>query len=142
MVAEDINLDTGKGTGYLGDRALLSPVVGAVLSSVDKVAGVVASAVSSAVAVGFRGGKVGTELLGSRPKVVDAALLVGKDSAVGDQNTICANALARVWEVQAVVECERCVWILEAVQVPVCLINMSIQRKTKIELGDVRESST
>ena len=48
-------------------------------------------------------------------------MLVGEDVAGWDENVVCADALPAVGEPEGVVECESCLVIGEAVEVPVCL---------------------
>lgn len=118
LLGVDVNLDAGPvaGEGCDGSRV---PVVRAVLGAVDEVAGVIAGAVGAAVAEEVGGGEVGADLLGRGPEVVDVVLLVGQDGAVGDQNAVGSDALARVGHVQGVVESERRLRVLETVQIPV-----------------------
>jgi len=95
------------------------PVVGAVLGAVDEVAGVVAGAVGTAVAEEVGGGEVGADLLGGGPEVIDIVLLVGQNGAVGDEDAVGGDTLAGVGHVEGVVEGERGLGVLEAVEVPV-----------------------
>ncbi|CAL3973501.1 unnamed protein product [Diplocarpon coronariae] len=62
-------------------------------------AGVVASTVGAAVAEEGRVGKVGANLFGRRPEVVEAVLGVGEDVAGGDEDRIGGYALAAKGEV-------------------------------------------
>jgi hypothetical protein len=118
LLGEDVDLDAGPLAGESGDGGG-APVVGPVLGAVDDVAGVVAGAVGAAVADEVGRGEVGADLLGGGPEVVDVVLLVGQDGAVGDQDAVGGDALARVGHVQGVVEGERGVGVLETVEVPV-----------------------
>ena len=98
-----------------------APVVGAVLGAVDEIAGVVAGAVGAAVAEEVGGGEVGADLLGRRPEVVDVVLLVGQDGAIGDEDTVGGDTLARVRQVKSVVVDGGIGGVGEAVKVPVSL---------------------
>ena len=107
------------------------PVVRAVLSAVDKVAVVVASAIEAAVAGKLRCSEVGTNLLGGGPEVVDRVLLVGKDSAIRDEDVVDTNTLARVRQVEGVVQSSRRIRVSETIQVPVGLSKLAIEKNNK-----------
>lgn len=118
LLGVDVDLDAGP-LGREGGDGSGAPVVGAVLGAVNDVAGVVAGAVGAAVAEEVGRGEVCADLLGRGPEVVDAVLLVGQNGAVGDQDSVCGNALAGVGHVQGVIEGQWGLGVLEAVKVPV-----------------------
>ena len=119
LVGVDIELDTRPRAGKGSNRAGLAPVEGTVLVTVDRVTGVVTSAVVTAVAEELRRCQVSANLLGSRPEVIDGVLLVGQDGAIGNEDVVNTDTLARVGHVQSVVKSKRGVRVGEAVQVPV-----------------------
>lgn len=97
------------------DGSLLSPVVRSVLLSVDKIAGIVARAISAAVAQQRRIREVRADLFRAGPEVVQAVFLIGQYSSVGDKDAVSTDTLARVWQVQGVVESKRCLRVLETI---------------------------
>ena len=126
LIRIDINLDAGPLARKRCDGARVVPVVRAVLSAVDKVAVVVASAVEATVAGKLRCSEVGANLLRGGPEVVDRVLLVGKDSAIRDEDVIDTDTLARVRQVEGVVQCSRRIRVGETIQVPVGLLKLVI----------------
>jgi hypothetical protein len=121
LIRKDVKLDARPFAGQGSNWARCSPVVGTVLVAVDNVAVVVASAVCSTVAEKLRSCEIGTDLLRSRPEIVHRVLLIGKNSSIGDENAIYADALAGVRKVECVVESSGSVWVRKAIQVPVGL---------------------
>jgi len=121
LVRVDVQLDAGPLAPQRRDRPRVAPVESLSFVAVDEVAVVVTGAVSSAVAEKLGRSLVGTNLLGRRPKVVDRVLLVGKNCTGGDKNGIYIHALARVWDVESVVEDGLILRVTESVQVPVGL---------------------
>jgi len=95
------------------------PVVRAVLLAVDEIARVVAGAVGAAVAEQVGVGKVGANLLGAAPKVVEPVLFVGQNGAVGDEDAVGPDALAGKGQAQRVVERGAGRGIGKRVEVPV-----------------------
>lgn len=81
----------------------------------------VSSAVVTAVAVCLWCAEVGADLLGRTPEIVDGAGLIGEDVTCRNKNGVCVNALAGVWQPERVVQCEVCLVVGKAVQIPVCL---------------------
>lgn len=53
-------------------------------------------------------------------------MLVGEDVAGWDQDAICVNALAAIWQVEGVVQSEGGFVIGEAVEVPVSLFSSQL----------------
>lgn len=121
MIGVDVELDAGPRARQGGNRSRHAPIEGAILVTVDNVAGVVACAIGSAVAIQLRCGEVGTNLLRRGPEVVDRVLQVGKDGAVRDKDTVCSNALARIRQGEGVVQSERRLRIRETIKIPVGL---------------------
>ena len=97
-------MDSRPSTSKPRDGPFLAPVVGPVGFAVGQIAGVVAGAVEAAVAVQRWVREVGADLLGRGPEVVERVLLIGEDVAGGDQDVVCADALAAVGEPEGVVE--------------------------------------
>ncbi len=57
----------------------------------------ITSAVVTAVSKQIRVAKVGTDLLGCRPKVIEALRLIGLDVTSWNEDWIGSNALPTVW---------------------------------------------
>jgi hypothetical protein len=121
LIRVDVELDAGPLARQSRNGSSVVPVIGAVLGAVYYPAGVITSAVESAVAERLWCGEIGTDLLRRRPEVVDRVLLVGQDSAIGDEDVVDANTLAGVWQMEGVVHGRGSIGIGEAVQVPVGL---------------------
>jgi hypothetical protein len=121
LIGVNVELDAGPRARQGSNWSRCAPIEGAILVTVDDVAGIVARAVRSTVAVRLWSGKVGANLLGRGPEIIDRVLQVGKDGAVGDEDTVGSNALARVGHVEGVVEGKRRSWVCETVQIPVGL---------------------
>jgi hypothetical protein len=107
LIGVDVELDAGPRARQGSNWSRRAPIEGAVLVTVDDVAGIVARAVRSTVAVRLGRGKVGANLLGRGPEIIDRVLQVGKDGAIRDEDTVGSNALARVGQVEGVVEGKR-----------------------------------
>lgn len=122
LVRVDVELDAGPLAPQRSDRSRVAPVESLGFVAVDKVAVVVTSAVGTAVTEKLGRSLVGTNLLGSRPEVVDRVLLVGKDSTGRDKDGVYVHALTRVGDVESVVEDSLILRVTESVQVPVGLI--------------------
>jgi hypothetical protein len=121
LIGKDVEFDAGPLARQSCNGSSVVPIVGTVLGAVHNPAGVIASAVESAVAERLWCSEVGTDLLWRRPEVVDRVLLVGQDSAIGDEDVVDANTLAGVWQMEGVVHGRGSIGIGEAVQVPVGL---------------------
>jgi hypothetical protein len=119
LVGEDIDADTTPVTPEGGDGAGGLPVVRVL--TVDEVGVVVAVAAITAAAVELLGEEILAELLGTRPPVVHAALLVGEDDAGGDLLTVDVNALTGVRQIESVVESQIGIGVLVPIKVPVGL---------------------
>lgn len=126
LIREDIDLNTRVGTGNSGYRALGTPVVRAVLFSVDQEASIVAHAAATTTTDKVVRGEVGTKLLRCRPEVPSRSLLVGQDGSVRNENTINSDTLTRVRQVERVVVDGRICRVLESIEVPVGLFQLSL----------------
>jgi hypothetical protein len=126
LVREHVDLDTGPVTAKSSHGTLLAPVVRPLLVAVGEVAGIVAGAVEAAVPEQIWVREVGADLLGRGPEIVERVLLVGEDVAGGDQDVVCAYALAGVRHPEGVIEGEGGLVVGEAVEVPVCLCSSAL----------------
>lgn len=126
LIREDVDLDARPLTGQGSNRAFSAPVVRTVLLTIDDVAVVVTSAVSTAIAEELRCSVIGTKLFGSRPEIIDRVLFVRKDDTVRDKDTVNADTLARVGQVEGVVESSGFVGVGKAVKIPVGLLGQLI----------------
>ena len=122
LVGEHIDLDPREVARDGRNWTLGAPIVRPVLGAVDQPSVIVADAAETAVVLDLGGRVVCAELLGARPEVIDGVLLVGKDGAVGDEDVVYADALARVGEVEGVVVGGGGVRVGEGVEVPVDLV--------------------
>ena len=122
LVRVDVELDAGPLAGERSDGARVAPVQGLSRAAVDDVAVVVASAVEAAVSKELGRGVVGADVLGCGPEVVDGVLLVGQNGAVGNEDVVDTDTLARVGDVESVVESSQVIGVGETVQVPVGLV--------------------
>jgi hypothetical protein len=116
----------------------LAPIVGSVLLSVDEPAGVVTNTSATTATNEIGRSQVGTKLLGRRPEIEDATLLVGQNGTVGDENTVNGDTLTRVWQMYGVVVDSGIVGVLETVKVPVNLYLVSIFIRLLSSLSYVR----
>jgi hypothetical protein len=122
LVGVDVELDAGPLAPQRSDRSRVAPVKSLGFVAVDEVAVVVTSAVGTAVAEKLGRSLVGTNLLGSRPEVVDRVLLVRKDCTGGDEDCVYIHTLAGVRDVEGVVEDGLIFRVAESIQVPVSLL--------------------
>jgi hypothetical protein len=121
LIAVDVELDTGPTARQRSNGSRVAPVKQCARIALDNVAGVVTSAVETAVAKQLRCGLVSTDLLRGRPEVVDRVLLVGKKVTIRDENVVDAHSQTRVGDVERVVESGLIVGVAKAIQVPVSL---------------------
>jgi hypothetical protein len=122
LVGVDVELDAGPFAPQRSDGSRVAPVQSLGFVAVDEVAVVITSAVGTAVAEKLGCSLVGTNLLGSRPEVVDRVLLVRKDSTSGNKDSVHVHTLARVRDVESVVEDGLILRVAESIQVPVSLL--------------------
>lgn len=123
LVGENVDLDTSEVASERSNRALSAPVVWAVLSAVDEPGIIVTNTAEAAIVLDLGRRVVRTKLLRRRPKVVDRVFLVGENGAIGNEDVVYTDTLARVWKVESVIIGSGSLGVGEGVQVPVSLLN-------------------
>jgi len=93
------------------------------LTAIHNVTGVVANAVGSTVAVQLWRCQISADLFGCGPEVVDRILRIGQNGAIRYENAIDADTLARVGQVERVIESCGVFRIGKPIEIPVCLSN-------------------
>lgn len=119
LIRIHVYLDAAPCAPQSSHGAALAPIVR--LFAVRQVASIIASTPLAAITEQIWVGKVGTDLLGRGPEVVDGPGKVSRDVTRGDEDSVGGHALATIGQPERVVQGQGGVWVGPPVEVPVCL---------------------